>query len=126
SGRGMRVDSIVIIKSSDRLNEKALRITEYHLETAAADIEFTHGRFAVNGTNHAVGLVEVALAATQRPDLPEDLRGPLTAACDETVLEASYPYGAHVCEVEVDPDIGLVAVIDFAAVGVAAITSKSL
>ena len=70
----------------------------------------------MKGTNHAVGLVEVARAATQRPDLPEDLRGPLTAACDETVLEASYPYGAHVCEVEVDPDTGLVAPINYAAV----------
>jgi aerobic carbon-monoxide dehydrogenase large subunit len=116
SGRGMRLGSIVIKKSSDRLIEKALRIAEHLLETAAADIEFTHGRFAVKGTNHAVGLVEVARAAMQRPDLPEDLRGPLTAACDETVLEASYPYGAHVCEVEVDPDTGLVALIAYAAV----------
>ncbi|MGA8692889.1 MAG: xanthine dehydrogenase family protein molybdopterin-binding subunit [Xanthobacteraceae bacterium] len=116
SGRGMRLGSIVIKKSSDRLIEKGLRIAEHLLETAAADIEFSRGRFAVKGTNHAIGLFEVARAAVERTDLPEDLRGPLTAACDETVVEASYPYGAHVCEVEVDPDTGTVTLINYAAV----------
>jgi carbon-monoxide dehydrogenase large subunit len=116
SGRGMRLGSIVIKKSSDRLIEKGLRIAEHLLETAAADIEFSHGRFAVKGTNHAVGLFEIARAATERSDLPQDLRGPFTAACDETVVEASFPYGAHVCEVEVDPDTGMVALVNYAAV----------
>jgi len=116
SGRGMRLGSIVIKKSSDRLIDKGLRIAEHLLETAAADIEFSHGRFAVKGTNLTVGLFEVARAAVERADLPEDLRGPFTAACDETVVEASYPYGAHVCEVEVDPDTGKVALINYVAV----------
>ena len=116
SGRGMRLGSIVIKKSSDGIIEKGMRIAEHLLETAAADIEFKNGRFAVKGTNHAVGLFEVARAAAERADLPEDLRGPLYAACDETVLEASYPYGAHVCEVEVDPDTGKVTLINYVAV----------
>ncbi|MGA7788575.1 MAG: xanthine dehydrogenase family protein molybdopterin-binding subunit [Xanthobacteraceae bacterium] len=116
SGRGMRLGSIVIKKSSDGIIEKGLRIAEHLLETAAADIEFKNGRFAVKGTNHAVGLFEVARAAVERKDLPQDLQGPLHAACDETVLDASYPYGAHVCEVEVDVETGKVAVISYAAV----------
>jgi aerobic carbon-monoxide dehydrogenase large subunit len=116
SGRGMRLGSIVIKKSTDGIIEKGLRIAEHLLETAAADIEFKDGRFTVKGTNHAVGLFDVARAALERPDLPEELRGPLYAACDETVAEASYPYGAHVCEVEVDPDTGAVKVITYVAV----------
>ncbi|MGC1779838.1 MAG: xanthine dehydrogenase family protein molybdopterin-binding subunit [Xanthobacteraceae bacterium] len=116
SGRGMRLGSIVIKKSSDRIIEKGLRIAEHVLETAAADIEFKDGRFAVKGTNHAVGLFEVARAAAERKDLPQDLQGPLHAECDETVLDASYPYGAHVCEVEVDADTGKVALINYVAV----------
>src|SRR5580704_4146674 len=116
SGRGMRLGSIVIKKSTDGIIEKGLRIAEHLLETAAADIDFKDGRFAVKGTNHAVGLFDVARAALERADLPEDLRGPLYAACDETVAEASYPYGAHVCEVEVDPDTGHVKVVTYVAV----------
>ena len=91
SGRGMRLGSIVIKKSPDGIIEKGMRIAEHVLETAAADIEFKNGNFAVKGTNHAVGLFEVARAAAERNDLPQDLRGPLYAACDETVLDASFP-----------------------------------
>ena len=116
SGRGMRLGSIVIKKSTDGIVEKGLRIAEHLLETAAADIEFKNGRFTVKGTNHAVGLFEVARAALERNDMPDDLRGPLYAACDETVLEASYPYGAHVCEVEVEAETGKVTLINYAAV----------
>ncbi len=116
SGRGMRLGSIVIKKSSDGIIEKGMRIAEHLLETAAADIEFKQGRFLVKGTNHAVGLFDVARAAAERSDLPEDLRGPLHAACDETVLDAAFPYGAHVCEVEVDADTGKVTLINYAAV----------
>ena len=116
SGRGMRLGSIVIKKSTDGIIEKGLRIAEHLLETAVADIEFKNGRFAVKGTNHAVGLFEVARAAAERSDLPEDLRGPLYAACDEAVLVASFPYGAHVCEVEVDPETGKVTLINYVAI----------
>jgi aerobic carbon-monoxide dehydrogenase large subunit len=116
SGRGMRLGSIVIKKSSDDIIEKGTRIAEHLLETAAADIEFKNGRFAVKGTNHTVGIFEVAKAAVERTDLPEDLRGPLYAACDETVLVAAFPYGAHVCEVEVDADTGKVTLINYVAV----------
>jgi len=116
SGRGMRLGSIVIKKSSDDIVEKAMRIAEHLLETAAADIEFKNGRFAVKGTNHAVGLFEVARAALERTDLPQELRGPLAAVCDETVAQASFPYGAHVCEVEVDPDTGAVRIVNYVAV----------
>jgi carbon-monoxide dehydrogenase large subunit len=116
SGRGMRLGSIVIKKSADLIVEKGLRIAEHLLETAAADIEFTNGRFEVKGTNHAVGLFEVARAALERTDLADDLRGPLAAQCDETNLQASFPYGCHVCEVEVDADTGLVEIARYAAV----------
>ncbi len=97
-------------------SRRARRSPNIFLETAAADIEFKDGRFAVKGTNHAVGLFDVARAAAERTDLPEDLRGPLYAACDETVAEASFPYGCQVCEVEVDPETGAVKLVHYAAV----------
>jgi carbon-monoxide dehydrogenase large subunit len=116
SGRGMRLGSIVIKKSSDDVVARAARIAEQLLETAAADIEFKNGRFTVKGTNHSIGLFEIARAALERADLPPDLEGPLAAACDETVAQASFPYGCHVCEVEVDPDTGVTTLVGYAAV----------
>ena len=49
-------------------------------------------------------------------DLPEDLRGPLAAFSDETFNEASFPYGCHVCEVEVDPTLGTLDIVRYSAV----------
>jgi aerobic carbon-monoxide dehydrogenase large subunit len=116
SGRGMRLGSIVIKKSSDGIIEKGARIAEHLLEAATADIEFKDGRFSVKGTNHSVSLFEVAHSALVRADLPHELQGPLSAACDETVLLASFPYGSHACEVEVDPETGVVKLVHYAAV----------
>jgi carbon-monoxide dehydrogenase large subunit len=64
----------------------------------------------------SIGLFEVAAAAERLADLPDDLRGPLSAFCDETVTVASFPYGAHVCEVEVDPELGIASIVRHAAV----------
>jgi carbon-monoxide dehydrogenase large subunit len=116
AGRGLRMASIVIKKSADMVIAKALKIAEHLLETAAADIEFKSGRFTVKGTNHGVGIFEVARAAAENTALPDALRGPLAAAYDEIITAPSFPYGAHVCEVEVDPETGVARVVNYVAV----------
>ena len=49
------------------------------------------GRFTVKGTDRSIGLFEVAKAARERSDLPEDLRGPLAADCDDMIRVAGLP-----------------------------------
>jgi carbon-monoxide dehydrogenase large subunit len=51
----------------------------------------------------------------QRNDLPDDLRR-LDGIGDETITLAAFPYGCHVCEVEVDPDTGVVQIVEYSAV----------
>jgi carbon-monoxide dehydrogenase large subunit len=85
------------------------------LEAAADDVEFSARRFRVKGTDRSVDLFEVARGAA-RPDAPADLRGPLDGLSDETMPLPSYPYGTAVCEVEVDPDTGEVAVVRYTTV----------
>ena len=58
----------------------------------------------------------MARAAETRDDLPEELRGPLEGEGDETVNIASFPYGCHVCEVEVDPETGRTEIVRYSAV----------
>ena len=66
-------------KASDAIIDKGKRIAAHLLEAADADIEFADGRFTVKGTDRSIGLFEVAAAARERNDLPDDLRGPLAA-----------------------------------------------
>jgi carbon-monoxide dehydrogenase large subunit len=115
SGRALRLGSIVMLGASNEIIAKGMRIAAHVLEAAVADLEFTAGRFTVKGTDRSIGIFEVAAAAVQRNDLPDDLRK-LDGVGDETMNLAAFRYGCHVCEVEVDPDTGVVQVARYAAV----------
>jgi carbon-monoxide dehydrogenase large subunit len=111
SGRGMRLASIIIHKATRGIIAKGARIAAHVLEAPAAEIEFADGRFAWKGTNRSLDLFEVAAAALDRHDLRDELRGELAETCDETVNVAGYGYGSHVCEVEIDPDTGVLKIV---------------
>jgi aerobic carbon-monoxide dehydrogenase large subunit len=116
SGRALRLASIVMLNASNEIIEKGLRIASHMLEAAPADLEFVEGEFRVKGTDRALGIFAVARAALERGDLPEELKGPLRAESDETNNLAAFPYGCHVCEVEVDPETGKVGIVRYSAV----------
>jgi carbon-monoxide dehydrogenase large subunit len=116
SGRALRLASIVMLNASNEIIEKGLRIASQVLEAAPADLEFADGEFRVKGTDRALGIFAVARAALERDDLPPELRGPLRAESDEIMNLAAFPYGCHVCEVEIDPDTGAVDLVRYSAV----------
>jgi carbon-monoxide dehydrogenase large subunit len=115
SGRALRLGSIVMLGASNEIIAKGLRIAGHILEAAVADMEFSSGRFTVKGTDRSIGIFELAAAAAQRDDLPDDLRK-LDGIGDDTIIQAAFPYGCHVCEVEIDPETGVVAVVNYSAV----------
>ena len=116
SGRALRLASIVMLNASRDVIAKGLKIASHVLEASTNDLEFVDGQFMIKGTDRSLGIFEVAAAALRRNDLPDDLRGPLSAESDETVNIASFPYGCHVCEVEVDPETGVVELARYTAV----------
>ncbi|HJW68705.1 MAG TPA: xanthine dehydrogenase family protein molybdopterin-binding subunit [Candidatus Binatia bacterium] len=115
SARALRMAAIVMAKAADQIVEKGTRIAAWLLEAARADIEFAAPRFRVKGTDRSVHLFEAA-AASQRDSAPDDCRGPLDGLSDETLPEPSFPYGTAVCEVEVDPETGVVEVVRYTTV----------
>ena len=116
SGRSMRMAGVVMGKASEIVLDKARRIAAHLLEADSADIAFAEGIFTVKGTDRAVHLFETARACEKGAALPDDLRGPLQAECDEMIRISAFPFGCHVCEVEIDPDTGFVEIVRYAAV----------
>ncbi len=116
SARSMRLAGIVMGHASDAIIEKGKKIAAHMLETAEDDIAFAAGRFTVKGTDRSAGIFDVAAAAADGKSVPEDLRGPLAATGDETIKQLGFPYGAHVCEVEIDPQTGALALVRYTAV----------
>jgi len=115
SARSMRMGGVVMGKASQAVIDKGSRIAAQVLETDPADVAFAEGRFTVKGTDRSIGLFEVARASRERNDLPEDLRGPLAADCEEFIRMAAFPFGCAVCEVEIDPDTGHVEIVRYTA-----------
>ena len=74
------------------------------LEAAAADIEYLEGEFRIAGTDRHVGLFELAERQPERR---------IFVDATHTVNGPSWPNGAHICEVEVDPDTGAVEIVSY-------------
>jgi aerobic carbon-monoxide dehydrogenase large subunit len=111
----MRQAGVVLATGCDQIVERGARVAAWLLEAAPVDIVFAQRRFTVRGTDRSVDLFEVAAAAL-RPDVPDGLGGPLAGEGDRTDSVPSFPYGCAVCEVEVDPETGVVDIVRWTSV----------
>ena len=110
SGRSMRIASLAIGEASDAIIEKGKKIASHILEASVDDIEFAKGIFRIKGTDRHIGILDLAKQAAIRNDMPEELRK-LDGVGDHTVSVGAFPSGTHICEVEVDPDTGMVKIV---------------
>jgi carbon-monoxide dehydrogenase large subunit len=107
SGRSMRhAGTVMAMAAADLLAEGRRRVAAMFGESEDAVI-LEDGSFHVVGTNHVVGLFELAQRA------PED---PLRAVRDNEMHTPVFPNGAAACEVEVDPETGLVTITRYATI----------
>jgi carbon-monoxide dehydrogenase large subunit len=116
SGRSMRMAGVVMGKASQAVIARGRAVAAHVLDAPEANIDFADGRFFVANTNKFIGLFDVAQAANDRADLPENLRGKFSAEADVKFTAGGFPYGSHVAEVEIDPETGVVELVRYAAV----------
>jgi len=115
--RSIAVGGTAIMKALDKIEAKAKRIAAHLLEAAASDIEFANGVFSVAGTDRAKTFAEVALAAYVPHNYPlEELEPGLDENAFYDPSNFTYPSGAYICEVEVDPDTGETRIERFTAI----------
>ncbi|MBV9521992.1 MAG: xanthine dehydrogenase family protein, partial [Alphaproteobacteria bacterium] len=96
--------------AATKIIARAHRIAAHLLETAEADIEFTDGAFIVAGTDRRVSLTEVARAAQDRTGLPPQMSAGLADSGFFKPPGPTWPNGCHICEVEIDPETGALAI----------------
>jgi len=119
AARSSMVGGSALRFAADAIIAKAKPMAGALMETSVDDIEFRDGRFTVIGTDRSIPLTTVAKAffAPAGPVLKFGLG--LDAAGSYSGAPGgapNYPNGCQVCEVEVDPDTGLVTIDRFAAV----------
>jgi aerobic carbon-monoxide dehydrogenase large subunit len=115
--RSTPVSGAAVAVAARRVVAKARVIAAAMLEISPEDLEFDRGRFAVKGNpSVAKTIQEVALAAHGSLELPEGVEGHLDAECVYNPPNLTYPFGAYICVVDVDPGTGQVKVRRFIAV----------
>ena len=115
--RSLMIVGSAVLNTSHEVVNKGKQAAAHVLEAAVQDIEFKAGKFSIAGTDRAIALLDLekqlrAMAAS----LPEGVPDTLSSSQTFERKSFSYPNGAHVCEVEVDPDTGTIDIMAYTVV----------
>lgn len=114
--RSLSVGGSAIMHALEKIKTKSRKIAAHLLEASDADIEFEDGQLRVIGTDKSIGFGEIAMAAYVPHNYPLD---ELEPGLEETAFydpkNFTFPAGCHICEVEIDPETGVVDIVKFVA-----------
>ncbi|MFC4996952.1 aerobic carbon-monoxide dehydrogenase large subunit [Dactylosporangium cerinum] len=100
-----------------KVRDRARIVASAMLEVSPDDLEWEKGKFFVKGDpDQAKTIQEIAMAAHSSLELPEGVEGHLDATTVYNPPNLTYPFGAYICVVDVDPATGQVKVRRFIAV----------
>ncbi|HLI22066.1 MAG TPA: molybdopterin cofactor-binding domain-containing protein, partial [Stellaceae bacterium] len=104
------------VLAAEKIIAKGKKIAAHIFEAAEADIEFSKGTFAVAGTDKRMPIKEIARAAFTPGRIPKGMEPGLfeTAVFEPTAQ--TFPYGTHICELEIDEDTGKIQIQRYLAV----------
>ncbi|MBL26660.1 MAG: carbon monoxide dehydrogenase [Rhodospirillaceae bacterium] len=117
ASRSLAVGGVALAKAGDKIIAKGKKIAAHMLEASESDIEFGGGEFRVAGTDRAKSFAEIALAAYVPHDYPLEVMEPgLEEQAFYDPVNFTFPGGAHIAEVEIDPETGVVDLVAYTAV----------
>lgn len=115
--RSTAVGAVAVYRSLQRIKEKAKAIGAHMLEADPADVVYDNGKVYVKGSpDNAKTIQEIAGAAALAYDLPAGFEPFLDDTSYYDPPNCTYPFGTHICIVEVDPETGVVELKRYIAV----------
>jgi carbon-monoxide dehydrogenase large subunit len=106
-----------IVEAAAKIIEKGKEVASHVLEAASSDIAFEHGHFVIVGTDRAVSVMELAQKLRDGLELPAE--APQSLDLDHVSdgpSASTFPNGCHIAEIEVDPETGIVEVVNYSCV----------
>jgi aerobic carbon-monoxide dehydrogenase large subunit len=116
SDRSMRLAGTLLVEASGRIIAQARKIFAALASCSENDVNFNDGFFESPRSNLRLDIYDVARAIASDPALPQELRTPLASEASFSGRIPAYPTGCAVCEVEVDPQTGLIAIKRYSSV----------
>ncbi|MBI3934645.1 MAG: xanthine dehydrogenase family protein molybdopterin-binding subunit [Acidobacteria bacterium] len=115
--RTTAVGGSAVYLSAQKLSQKMTAIAARLLETSPANIIWRDGKLALKrSARKFVTFDDVVKAAYRARDLPRGMEPGLEATTYFSPPEYTYPFGAHVCVVEIEPQTGAIKIIRYIAV----------
>jgi carbon-monoxide dehydrogenase large subunit len=115
--RSLSVGGTAIYKSTAKIMDKARRITAHLLEASFEDVIYEDGKCFVKGSPETAKTIqEIALAASVGYDLPREIEPFLDETTYYDPPNCTFPFGTHICVVEIDRETGQAAPIKYIAV----------
>ena len=114
--RSATLGGSAVLAVADKAVARARTIAAHLLEAAEADLELADGGFRIAGTDRAITLAEIARAAYQPQRLPQGFEPGFEVGAGYVAKVENFPNGCHVCEVEIDPETGVLEVVDYSVV----------
>ncbi len=115
--RSLAVGGVAIAMACDKVVEKAKLIAAHQLEANPDDLEFEGGAFTVKGSpDKTMPIQGVAFGAFTAHNLPDGMEPNLQEQVTFDPPNFAFPFGTHVCVVEVDEDTGNVDLLDYTAI----------
>ncbi|GAC1349401.1 MAG: molybdopterin-dependent oxidoreductase [Ktedonobacteraceae bacterium] len=115
--RSTAVGGPAVFTAAQKLKEKMKQIASHMLEASPADVTLEDGKFSVTGTpQKSVAFAEVAAAANLSNTLPPSIEPGLETTVFWEPSSCVFPFGTHVCVVEVDRDTGEAEIKRYVAV----------
>jgi carbon-monoxide dehydrogenase large subunit len=115
--RSLAVGGTAVAIATDKVIEKARAIAAHQLEAAEGDLEFANGSFSVRGTpEKAIPIQGIAFAAFTGHNLPDGMEPNLRAEASYDPPNFVFPFGTHICVVDVDEETGKVDLLRYVAV----------
>jgi carbon-monoxide dehydrogenase large subunit len=114
--RSLHMGGTALVLALEKALDRARRLAAHLLQASPGELVFAAGRFAVEGTERGVDLFALARAARDAANLPDGMEPGLDAEADNPSDLITFPGGAHIAEVEVDPDTGEAALLRYQAV----------
>jgi len=105
--RSLVVGGLAVHHAAQKVVAKARKVAAHLLEANEADLEFSGGVFSVKGSPEATKTIqEVAFATFSSHDLPEGMEPTINAEHLVDPDTFSFPFGTHLCAIEVDTETG--------------------
>jgi carbon-monoxide dehydrogenase large subunit len=115
--RATAVGGVAVLQAAEKVKEKAREIAGHLFEADPDDVVFADGKFSVKGVpKKSLTLRQLAADAHQTTKLSKKLASGLSASAEFEPANFTFPFGTHICVVEVDPQSGAVKIKKYIAV----------